>query len=444
MKQELVAWMNGQKVGVLTKHKNGAHTFEYFSGWLSNPLARPVSLSLPLQLSTLTTPAVYNFFDNLLPDSPKVRDRIVARYRVKTDQPFDLLKEIGRDSVGAIMLLDVEHNSPDLTVNYEVLSAARLEQVLSAYKIDIPLGMIREEEDFRISVAGAQEKTALLKTSSGWAIPQGPTPTTHILKLPIGEIKQPAATLDMSQSVENEYFCLLMARELGFEVPTATIVDAGSIRALAVERFDRRWVDGGRALLRLPQEDMCQALGLPSSVKYESDGGPGIKDIMQILMGSSNAIEDQYNFMKFQVFQWVMGATDGHAKNFSLFIERGGSYRLTPFYDILSAYPLINGAGLNIRKLKLSMGLKATKGKKEAIYDIQPRHFLATAKSVQFSVERMNQILMFFVQEFDAAVIRVKSALPHNFPVKIVEPIVANAEKMMQRLKSWSVEGDER
>lgn len=176
---------------------------------------------------------------------------------------------------------------------WEKLTEARLEEVLTAYKADIPLGMIREENDFRISVAGAQEKTALLRIGNDWCIPKGITPTTHIIKLPIGEIRQPNATLDLSQSVDNEYYCLLLAKELGLNVPDAEIIKAGNVRALAVERFDRRWNAERTVLLRLPQEDMCQTFGLPSSVKYESDGGPGIARIMAFLMGSSEALKDR-------------------------------------------------------------------------------------------------------------------------------------------------------
>lgn len=183
----------------------------------------------------------------------------------------------------------------------------------------------------------------------------GNAQTSHLdehIKLPIGEIRQPNATLDLSQSVDNEYYCLLLAKELGLNVPDAEIIKAGRVRALAVERFDRRWNTERTVLLRLPQEDMCQTFGLPSSVKYESDGGPGIARIMAFLMGSSEALRDRYDFMKFQVFQWLIGATDGHAKNFSVFIQAGGSYRLTPFYDIISAFPVLGGAGIHISDLK--------------------------------------------------------------------------------------------
>lgn len=411
---------------------------KYAPEWLASRYARPLSLSLPLQRGNITSDAVFNFFDNLLPDSPIVRDRIVKRYHAKSRQPFDLLSEIGRDSVGAVTLLPENETITRPIMAWEQLTEARLEEVLTAYKADIPLGMIREENDFRISVAGAQEKTALLRIGNDWCIPKGITPTTHIIKLPIGEIRQPNATLDLSQSVDNEYYCLLLAKELGLNVPDAEIIKAGNVRALAVERFDRRWNAERTVLLRLPQEDMCQTFGLPSSVKYESDGGPGIARIMAFLMGSSEALKDRYDFMKFQVFQWLIGATDGHAKNFSVFIQAGGSYRLTPFYDIISAFPVLGGAGIHISDLKLAMGLNASKGKKTAIDKIYPRHFLATAKVLKFPQVQMHEILSDFARMIPAALDNVKTSLPTDFPENVVTAVETNVLRLHRRLsREW-------
>lgn len=431
---KLVTWMNNARVGELTRQANGAHSFKYASDWLSHPYARPLSLSLPLQVGNITSAAVYNFFDNLLPDSPQVRDRIVKRYRARSKQPFDLLAEVGRDSVGAVTLLPVDALMDTPEMVWEALSEAKLEAVLSAYKADIPLGMINEENDFRISVAGAQEKTALLKVGPRWCIPKGTTPTTHIIKLPIGEIKQPNATLDLRDSVDNEYLCLSLAKALGFAVPDAEIVTAGAVRALAVARFDRRWRADNAVLLRLPQEDMCQAFGLPSSVKYESDGGPGIRQIMDFLMGSSEALHDRHQFMKFQVFQWLLGATDGHAKNFSVFIQPGGSFRLTPFYDIISAFPVLGGTGIHISDLKLAMGLSASKGRKNAVDKIYPRHFLATAKALKFPQDRMAAILQEFAQKVPLALEEVIAALPEGFSERVVRAIRVNMLRLHARL----------
>ena len=432
--QKLIAYMNGELVGTLEKHNNGAHTFQYDKNWITNAASRPLSLSLKLQLPIITSDAVINFFDNLLPDSPQVRDRIVARYKASSKQPFDLLKEIGRDSVGAIALLPPEFPYIKEPLRCEELEDKKLESVLCAYKSDIPLGMLEEEEDFRISVAGVQEKTALLRFNGHWCLPKGNTPTTHIIKLPIGEIQQANATLDLKDSVENEYLCIELARAMGFTVPNVNIIQTDNIKALAVERFDRRWTKDKKKLLRLPQEDICQVFGMPSSTKYESQGGPGIAQIMALLMGSSNAIEDRYNFMRFQVFQWLIGATDGHAKNFSIYIDKGGSYRLTPFYDILSAYPLLGGKGLNIRKLKLSMGLKATKGKKYEISKILPRHFLDTAKAVNFSQDMMQEIMDEMQSALPKAILQVSAALPEDFPKHIASSIFENTQKMIKKI----------
>lgn len=271
---KLVTWMNNQRVGELTKLANGAHTFKYAPEWLASRYARPLSLSLPLQRGNITSDAVFNFFDNLLPDSPIVRDRIVKRYHAKSRQPFDLLSEIGRDSVGAVTLI--------------------------------------------------------------------------------------------------------------------------------------------------PED--------------ETDGGPGIAQIMAFLMGSSEALKDRYDFMKFQVFQWLIGATDGHAKNFSVFIQAGGSYRLTPFYDIISAFPVLGGTGIHISDLKLAMGLNASKGKKTAIDKIYPRHFLATAKVLKFPEVQMHEILSDFARMIPAALDNVKTSLPTDFPENVVTAVETNVLRLHGRL----------
>ncbi|EOB4758280.1 HipA domain-containing protein [Escherichia coli] len=173
---------------------------------------------------------------------------------------------------------------------------------------------------------------------------------------------------------------------------------------------------------------------LTSSVKYESDGGPGIARIMAFLMGSSEALKDRYDFMKFQVFQWLIGATDGHAKNFSVFIQAGGSYRLTPFYDIISAFPVLGGAGIHISDLKLAMGLNASKGKKTAIDKIYPRHFLATAKLLKFPEVQMHEILSDFARMIPAALDNVKTSLPTDFPENVVTAVETNVLRLHGRL----------
>jgi hypothetical protein len=194
----------------------------------------------------------------------------------------------------------------------------------------------RDDDAFRISLAGAQEKTAFLRNGDAWMVPHGTTPTTHIFKLPMG-IRMDG--IDLSTSVENEWLCSEIIREFGIDVARCRMESYGSYRVLVVERFDRRLSSSGTWWLRLPQEDFCQATGTPPGLKYESDGGPGMRRIMDVLLGSTNAEKDRLTFFRTQMLFWVLGAIDGHAKNFSVFLEAGGSYRLAPLYDILSAYP---------------------------------------------------------------------------------------------------------
>ncbi len=247
---------------------------------------------------------------------------------------------IGRDCVGSLSLVPEEEVEDRLDLaKLETLSVDDLRSIITAHKQQNPLGMI-DKHDFRITISGgAQEKTALLKIKNDWFLPNLDYPSTHILKFPIGVIQQPFATLDMTESVENEYLCIKLAEAMGFKVPSVEILDFDNVKSLVVERFDRAWSTSTGSLIRLAQEDMCQALSLPTSMKYQADGGIGIVEIMQLLNSSTNAEKDRDNFMRFQVFQWLIGATDGHSKNFSIFIETNGAYRLTPFYDIMSAFP---------------------------------------------------------------------------------------------------------
>lgn len=259
---------------------------------------------------------------------------------------------------------------------------------------------------------------------NNWYLPNYNYPSTHILKFPIGFIQQPFATLDMTESVENEYFCIKLAEEMGFTVPRVEILDFNNVKPLSVERFDRVWSTSESAPIRLTQEDMIQAMSLPTKLKYQSDGGIGIAEIMHLMNGSTNAQKDRDDFMRFQVFQWLIGATDGHAKNFSIFIEG------------MSAYPTSHGRGINTRKLKLAMSLKSTsKGNKWHLEKIYHRHFIATAETVGFCTIRMREILDEFVDTFPNAIEQVANQLPNGFPAHIIDSITSNALRMLNKIK---------
>ncbi|RZJ04455.1 MAG: type II toxin-antitoxin system HipA family toxin, partial [Rubrivivax sp.] len=293
----LAVWMNGVAVGTWTHTRAGSAAFVYDTDWVASSTARALSLSLPLTASREIRGAVVNdYFDNLLPDSAAIRTRLGTRFKAKSSHAFDLLSEIGRDCVGAVQLLPEDQPPSGWDrIDAEPLSTADIERHLRAATGPAPLGADSPDDDFRISIAGAQEKTALLRMGGRWYRPGGATPTTHILKLPLGLVGN--LRVDLSQSVENEWLCAQIVREFGLPVANTDMASFGGQRVLVVERLDRRWqgVDAqavarrgfsppaGAWIARLPQEDFCQALGQPSRLKYQSDGGPGVAEGLRLL-----------------------------------------------------------------------------------------------------------------------------------------------------------------
>ncbi|PFG45974.1 serine/threonine-protein kinase HipA [Vibrio sp. ES.051] len=422
MVNRLHAYMNGIKVGVLEKRPNGAHVFTYDSDWISAPNGRPISLSMPLRKDAYTGSEVINFFDNLLPDNQQIRDRIAARYKADTKQPFDLLAKVGRDSVGAITLVPEGVDAEDhRTITAKALSEEELVRILQGYMEDAPLGMLKEEDDFRISIAGAQEKTALLFHNGRWMLPQGMTPTTHIIKLPIGEIVSQNNVIDLSASVDNELICMRLAKAFGIETANCGIIQAGNVRALSVERFDRKLSSDSGYYLRLPHEDFCQAKGIPSARKYESDGGIGIEEAVDILRYSYE-INDTVTFARSQILFWLLAAIDGHGKNFSVSIAASGRYQLAPLYDIISAHPLTGGRGLSERKIKMAMSLRGTSGRKWKWHQLQPRHFEDTFHTMNVPNIRREKVRL-LLDEFESTARAVIDSVGNSLPPDINESV---------------------
>jgi serine/threonine-protein kinase HipA len=393
--RRLAIWANGELVAQWTTTPRGESQLTYASSWFDSPQVRPLSLALPLPLSPATAlrgPAVDAWFENLLPDSARIRQRIAARFAVR-DDPFELLSAVGRDCVGAIQLVP-EGAAPDGwdRIDAKPMREADVERHLDAVlhggasrlgRIDNPgPDGGRDDDEFRLSLAGAQEKSALLRHRGRWQRPRGATPTTHILKLPLGPVGRVGA--DMSNSVDNEWVCLTLARAYGLPAAQAHIERFGRHRVLVVQRFDRR-LDPRGVLLRLPQEDFCQALGVPPAMKYESDGGPGLAPIAAILRQARDSAGDLRRLMSAQVLFWLLRAPDGHAKNFSLQLHAHGEYSLAPLYDVLSAWPIM-GQGPNqfdARRLKLAMALVG-KNRHYNFSRVERRHFASTAQRAGF------------------------------------------------------------
>lgn len=420
----LFVYMNGYEVGEYIQHRSGAQEFIYSDTWLERRGAIPLSLSLPLTDKTHKGDLVYNYFDNLLPDSMDIRNRIQAKFGSKTNRPFDLLSFIGRDCVGAIQLMPDRTEIDVRKIEGIPLSEKEIAEELRNYKA-LPLGM-SEHQDFRISIAGAQEKTALLMHRGQWHRPVGTTPTTHIFKLPIGRIEH--AGIDLSNSVENEWLCMQILRAAGLPVPAVEIQQFEDIKVLAIERFDRELAKDGSWIIRHPQEDMCQASGTAAGLKYESDGGPGITTIMTLLNGSLRPEDDRRQFMTTVFLFWLLGAIDGHAKNFSIFLKQGGRFQLTPVYDVISAYPLAQQRQIEYQKMTMTMALHS-KNTHYRWSKIMPRHWFGQSKRVDFPESEMQSIIYHALSNIETIIADVASRLPADFPDDITSPIFEGIRK---------------
>jgi serine/threonine-protein kinase HipA len=291
-----------------------------------------------------------------------------------------------------------------------------------------PLGLSRDDA-FRISIAGAQEKTALLWHDGRWIKPHGTTPTTHLFKTQIGRLP---GGIDLSDSVENEFFCLKLTEAFGLPVNRATIETFGETKALVVERFDRRWTRDGR-LLRLPQEDCCQALSIPPTLKYQNEGGPGMADVLNLLRGSDTPLEDQESFLKAQIVFWLMGATDAHAKNFSVFLGPGGSYRMTPLYDIVTAQGALDAHQIERKQMKMAMSVGTSRHYR--MDEIHGRHFMQTAMRACLSKKRALALMDELAARAPEALDSATNALPEGFPQTIVDSVSGALQGRLGRLR---------
>lgn len=426
--RRLTLWMNGERVGAWSLGPDGDE-LRYDDAWLESPQRRPLSLSLPFRPGNLPHrgPAVRAYFENLLPDSTPIRQRIARRFAARTTDAFDLLAEVGRDCAGALYIASDDAPPGDISrLDAEPLDEAGVARLLRAVaNVGGPSAADDDAQDLRISIAGAQEKTALLWHQGRWWRPLRATPTTHIFKLPLGRVGN--MQLDMSDSVDNEWLCAQILAACGLSVAKCHPLVFEDQRVLAVERFDRRWSPDGKWLLRTPQEDMCQATATPPHLKYEADGGPGIDSVMGLLNGSAQRERDREVFFKAQLLSWMLCAPDGHAKNFSLALHAGGSYSLAPLYDVMSAYPLLGeGPGrLSRHKVKMAMAVRS-QNPHWKMRDIQARHWAALAQRYGIGVaEGSGRAAVLAVASDTAAALgAIAQQLPAKFPAHIYESVV--------------------
>ena len=421
----LNVFLNGHRVGRLQRQASGAIDFAYDRDWLDWEHALPVSVSLPLREDRYIGHPVIAVFDNLLPDSDQIRRRLAERVGAAGDDAYSLLAAVGRDCVGALQFLpDGEEPGSVGGLSGRPLNDKEIADILSDLK-RTPLG-VDESEEFRISLAGAQEKTALLYFQDKWQVPHGTTATTHILKPEIGKLPN---GIDLTQSIENEHLCTHLTAAFGLPTAEMQMLEFNGKRALVVERFDRLWTSDGR-LLRLPQEDCCQALSVPPTRKYESEHGPGIRQILELLKASDEPDKDQRLFLKAQIVFWLIGATDGHAKNFSIYLLPGGRFHLAPLYDVMSAQPNVDAGHIQHNRMKLAMAVGDKR--RYGVYAIMPRHFLQTAARCGLSAEFAQGILDEVQASADSVIDATLAGLPAGFPEAVSAPIIDGIRRRLQ------------
>ena len=430
----LAVWANGVRVGLWRLPSRGAMEFAYDDSWRASEESRPLSLSMPLTLDAHVHKgaAVEAYFDNLLPDSEPIRRRLQDRFHTASRGAFDLLAAIGRDCVGAVQLLPPDETPADIRkIDAHPLTPAAIAAELAGVTSSSPAGEI---EDFRISIAGAQEKTAFLKQQGKWCRPIGSTPTTHIFKLPLGLVGNRQA--DMRTSVENEWLCARIVAAFGIPIANCEIGEFGASKVLMVERFDRALHSSGKYWLRLMQEDFAQATGTPWHRKYQADGGPGLVEIARILRGSQESQRDLTTLFRAQLLFWMLAATDGHAKNFSIRILAGGHFHLTPLYDVLSAWPIIGKKAneIPLEKVKLAMALPGERPRYH-LQSIQRRHFETLAKKLGLGAES-NAFIDEMVAATPAAIETVDRAIPKGFPQALLERVFAGLRRSAHALSN--------
>ncbi|ATQ68960.1 MULTISPECIES: type II toxin-antitoxin system HipA family toxin [Methylosinus] len=348
MTAELLALANGRKVGRVIRDPRGRLAFIYEETWRAAQGAYPLSLSMPLTAEKHGHQPIDAFLWGLLPDNEAVLARWARRFQVSARNPFALLSHVGEDCAGAVQFVRPDRVDAILGEEpgaVEWLNEADIAERLRTLRADHAAWRTPSDTG-QFSLAGAQPKTALLCENGRWGVPSGRTPTTHILKPPTGEYDGHA---------ENEHLCMSLASRLGLLTARSRVQWFGDEVAIVIERYDRDWTDS--AIIRVHQEDFCQALAIPPTRKYENEGGPGARMAVDLLRTvSGRPQEDVQRFVDAIIFNWLIAGTDAHAKNYSLLIGAQGRARLAPLYDIASILPY----GFDPHRVRLAMKIGDT------------------------------------------------------------------------------------
>jgi len=319
----LIVYLNAERVGSLEQDDSGLLQFSYDQTWLEKPGAMPLSRSLPLQSEVFSGKKARPFFAGILPEE-EPREKIAKILGISDTNDFAMLERIGGECAGAVSLLPegVAPTDPE-NARHRELTEPELRQIIAELP-NRPLMVGRD--GLRLSLAGAQDKLPVIVHNKGICLPVGNTPSTHILK-PEPDRFPGLAT--------NEIFCMTLAQAVGLNASNTEYRPIGKKSCILVQRYDRATdEDGGTT--RLHQEDFCQALGFPPERKYQAEGGPMLSDCISLLQDwSTTPVLDIPDFINGLIFNVLIGNTDAHGKNYSL-LYSGGERRLSPYYDLVS------------------------------------------------------------------------------------------------------------
>ncbi len=425
--RRLVVLMADRRVGEVEMDAVGRFSLTYDDAWRQSSNATPLSLSMPLAQATHGDAPVRAFLWGLLPDNERVLDRWAQTYQVSSGNPFALLRHVGEDCAGAAQFVVPERVreivARDGDVNW--LTDDEVAVRLRILRRDPTAWHVRNGGQF--SLAGAQAKTALYyePSTERWGDPSGAVPTTHILK--------PAVT-GLDEHDLNEHLCLRAAKGLGIIAAASEVASFSGERAIVVERYDRRR-DSGNYVSRIHQEDMCQALGVEPAMKYQNEGGPSPEQIIELLRNAINprrsSATSVARFVDALAFNWIIGGTDAHAKNYALLLS-SGQVRLAPLYDIASALAYDE---IYVARLKLAMKI----GGEYGMDKISGRHWrrFASANGLDESetMARVDYLAEHAPAAFaEAATSTSVIAIDSQLPARLVERIASRAAECRKRL----------
>lgn len=366
MKNSLNVYINNDFVGILSKDGNGGFCFQY-----DKNTKHQLSLGLPIREELYSNKECKGFFNGLLPESEHVRISIGKKYGINPKNDFSLLSAIGYDCAGAVAFF--ENKPKNLKEYYKIEGNILSDNELEKYIKELPKKPLALGYDKRLSLAGAQDKTAVVLIKDRVAIPENNVPSTYILKPAISGYKE---------TVENEYICMKVAAKLGIQIPNIQIGQANDTQYLLIERYDREISDG--KIKRIHQEDFCQASNIPSAYKYQAEGGVDFKRCIEILKKTTRPAVAIKQFVELMIFNYLVGNNDAHGKNFSIMYYDSGEIMFAPAYDILctSVYPDLSS------KMAMKIGGYYESDK------IFPRHFERMAKDVGISYTQLKKILI--------------------------------------------------